>query len=55
VSEQLDAAQLFAEVGSDPSLDLLMRKDPREVSDAELEQIIRVRRQERAFLIKAKE
>ncbi len=53
MSEQPDAATLFEQVGADPSLDLLMQKDPRDVTLDDLEAAIRVRRQERAFNVKA--
>lgn len=46
-----DGAEQFAAAGADPTLDLVMQKDPRDVTDADLEHLVLVLRQERALFI----
>ena len=46
-----DAATLFEELGADPTLDEVLRKDPRDVSDDLLRRLIEIDRQDRAMMI----
>lgn len=47
----LDGATLVREIGADPSLDMALLKDPRDVTDADLELLVANLRRERALFI----
>lgn len=55
MSEQKDGATLFEEVGLEPTLDELMRRDPRDLVRVDINALVRRLRQERAFNIQASE
>ena len=44
-----DGAAQFEDVGRAPTLDLVMQKDPRDITDDDLDALIRAARLERAF------
>ena len=46
-----DGATLFTEIAQEPTLDLAMKKDPRDVSDEDLMAAVKAARMERALLI----
>ena len=50
-----DGATLFEEVGKEPTLDELMRRDPRDLAREDINALVRRLRQERAFNIAASE
>lgn len=44
-----DGKAQFTEVGQDPTLDMALMRDPREIDDADLEALVGALRRERAF------
>jgi hypothetical protein len=44
-----EAGELFEEVGADPTMDAVMRKDPKAVTDGELLGIVEQKRRERVL------
>lgn len=48
----VDGKTQFEQVGADPTLDLVMKKDPRDVTDEDLEALVEWQRQERAFKVR---
>lgn len=53
--DQKTGPELMDEVAADPTIDEMLRRDPREVKDADLERLIEAQRAKRAQFISASE
>lgn len=55
MTEEKTGPELVEEIGADPTIDLMMRRDPKTLSDSDLRALVEALRQKRAMFIKEDE